>query len=95
VCPTTFAKGGICFGEWFGWERVAKINVCTTQNTIHLAFDSVFERPNLKIWNATNGEICVPRNDEELLYWPILNKIWRMRQKFQKRAWTLGHLTGV
>jgi hypothetical protein len=28
---TTIAKADICFSEWFGLERVAKINICTSQ----------------------------------------------------------------
>jgi hypothetical protein len=54
------------------------------QVTTHSAFNSIFGQFALKIWMSANYEKCVPGNNEELLYWPILNfysEIWRTRGK--------------
>jgi hypothetical protein len=41
--------------------------------TVHSAFNSNLSELSLKIWMSANYEKCVPRNTEQLLYWPILN----------------------
>jgi hypothetical protein len=54
------------------------------QVTIHSTFDLIFGQFALKIGMSANYENCVPGNNEELSYWPILNfysEIWRMRKK--------------
>jgi hypothetical protein len=55
LSSTTFAKVDICFGDWFGLERVAKISFCTTQTlfiwplTEFLSFKtSKFEMPQIR-----------------------------------------------
>jgi hypothetical protein len=54
------------------------------QVTVHNTFDLIFGQFSLKIGMSANYENCVPGNNEELLYWPILNfysEIWRTRKK--------------
>jgi hypothetical protein len=56
----------------------------TTRFTVHSAVKPIFGQFALKIGMSTNYEKCVPRNNEQLLYWPILNfysEIWRTRKK--------------
>jgi hypothetical protein len=52
--------------------------------TVHSAVNSIFGQFALKIGMSANYEKCVPENNEQLLYWPILNfysEIWRTRKK--------------
>jgi hypothetical protein len=56
------------FGEGFIWEHALKNGICSSPNTIQIAFDQTFEQSLLKISNATNYEKCVPQKDEQLLY---------------------------
>jgi hypothetical protein len=52
--------------------------------TVHSAVNSIFGPFALKIGMSANYEICVPGNNEQLSYWPILNfysEIWRTRKK--------------
>jgi hypothetical protein len=54
------------------------------QVTVHSVFNSIFGQFALKIWMFANYENCVPRNNEQLSYWPILNfysEIRRTRKK--------------
>jgi hypothetical protein len=54
------------------------------QVTVHSAFNSIFGQFALKIGMSANYEKCVTENNEQLLYWPILNfysEIWRTRKK--------------
>jgi hypothetical protein len=54
------------------------------QVTIHSTFDSIFGQFTLKIGMSANYKNCVPGNNEQLSYWPILNfysEIWRTRKK--------------
>jgi hypothetical protein len=54
------------------------------QVTIHSAFNSIFSQFALKIGMSANYEKCVPGNNEQLSYWPILifySEIWRTRKK--------------
>jgi hypothetical protein len=56
----------------------------TARVTVHNAFNSIFGQIALKIGMSANYEKCVPGNNEQLLYWPILNaysEIWRTRKK--------------
>jgi hypothetical protein len=56
----------------------------TARVTVHSAFNSIFGQFALKIGMSTNYEKCVPGNNEQLLYWPILDyysEIWRTRRK--------------
>jgi hypothetical protein len=52
--------------------------------TVHNAVNSIFGQFALKIGMSANYEKCVPRNNEQLSYWPILNfynEIWRTLKK--------------
>jgi hypothetical protein len=52
--------------------------------TVHSAFNTIFGQFALKIGMSANYEKCVPGNNEQLSYWPILNfysEIWRARKK--------------
>jgi hypothetical protein len=52
--------------------------------TVHSAVKPIFGQFALKIGMSANYEKCVPRNNEQLSYWPILNfysEIWRTRKK--------------
>jgi hypothetical protein len=52
--------------------------------TMHRDFNSIFGQFALKIWMFASYENCVPRDNKELLYWPILNfysEIWRTCKK--------------
>jgi hypothetical protein len=54
------------------------------QVTVHSTFNSIFDQFALKIGMSANYENCVLGNNEQLLYWPILNfysEIWRTRKK--------------
>jgi hypothetical protein len=54
------------------------------QVTVHSAFKSMFGQFALKIGISANYKKCVPRNNKQLWYWPILNfysEIWRTRKK--------------
>jgi hypothetical protein len=56
----------------------------TAQVTVYSAFNSIFGQFALKIGMSANYEKCVPGNNEQLSYWPILNfysDIWRTRKK--------------
>jgi hypothetical protein len=56
----------------------------TTRVTVHSAVNSIFGQFALKIGMSTNYKKCVPGNNEQLSYWPILNfysEIWRTRKK--------------
>jgi hypothetical protein len=56
----------------------------TARVTVHSAVNSIFGQFALKIGMSANYEKCVPGNNEELSYWPILNfysEIWRTRKK--------------
>jgi hypothetical protein len=56
----------------------------TARVTIHSAVNSIFGQFALKIGMSANYEKCVPGNNEQLSYWPILNfysEIWRTRKK--------------
>jgi hypothetical protein len=56
----------------------------TARVTVHSAFNSIFGQFALKIGMSANYEKCVPENNEQLSYWPILNfysEIWRTRKK--------------
>jgi hypothetical protein len=56
----------------------------TARFTIHSALNSIFGQFALKIGMSANYEKCVPGNNEQLSYWPILNfysEIWRTRKK--------------
>jgi hypothetical protein len=57
---------------------------CQPQVTVHSTFNSIFGQFALKIGMSANYKKCVPGNNKELLYWPILNfysEIWRTRKK--------------
>jgi hypothetical protein len=52
--------------------------------TVHSAVNLIFGQFALKIGMSANYENCVPGNNEQLSYWPILNfysEIWRTRKK--------------
>jgi hypothetical protein len=54
------------------------------QVTVRNTFNSIFGQFALKIGLSANYENCVPGNNEQLSYWPILNfynEIWRTRKK--------------
>jgi hypothetical protein len=54
------------------------------QVTVHNAINSIFGQFPLKIGMSANYVKCVPRNNEQLSYWPILkfySEIWRMCKK--------------
>jgi hypothetical protein len=54
------------------------------QVTVHNAFNLIFGQFALEIGMSANYEKCVPRNNKQLSYWPILNfysEIWRTRKK--------------
>jgi hypothetical protein len=54
------------------------------QVTVHSTFNSIFGQLALKICMSANYENCVPGNNEQLSYWPILifySEIWRTRKK--------------
>jgi hypothetical protein len=56
----------------------------TARVTVHSAVNLIFGQFALKIGMSANYEKCVPENNEELSYWPILNfysEIWRTRKK--------------
>jgi hypothetical protein len=56
----------------------------TARITVHSAFNSNFGQFALKIGMSANYKKCVPGNNEQLSYWPILNfysEIWRTRKK--------------
>jgi hypothetical protein len=56
----------------------------TAQFTVHSAVNSIFGQFALKIGMSANYEKCVPGNNEQLSYWPILNfysELWRTRKK--------------
>jgi hypothetical protein len=51
---------------------------------VHNAVKPIFGQFALKIGMSANYEKCVPRNNEQLSYWLILNfysEIWRTRKK--------------
>jgi hypothetical protein len=52
--------------------------------TVHSAFNSIFGQFALEIGMSANYKKCVPGNNEQLSYWPILNfysEIWRTRKE--------------
>jgi hypothetical protein len=56
----------------------------TARVTVHSAVNSIFGQFALKIGMSANYKKCVPENNEQLSYWPILNfysEIWRTRKK--------------
>jgi hypothetical protein len=56
----------------------------TARVTVHSAFNSIFGQFALTIGMSANYEKCVPRTNEQLSYWPILNfysEIWRTCKK--------------
>jgi predicted ABC-type sugar transport system permease subunit len=56
----------------------------TARVTVHSAVNPIFGQFALKIGMSANYEKCVPGNNEQLSYWPILNfysEIWRTRKK--------------
>jgi hypothetical protein len=56
----------------------------TARVTVHSAVEPIFDQFALKIGMSANYEKCVPGNNEQLSYWPILNfysEIWRTRKK--------------
>jgi hypothetical protein len=56
----------------------------TARITVHSIVKPIFGQFALKIGMSTNYEKCVPGNNEQLLYWSILNfysEIWRTRKK--------------
>jgi hypothetical protein len=56
----------------------------TARFTVHSAVNSIFGQFALKIGMSANYEKCVPENNEQLSYWPILNfysEIWRTCKK--------------
>jgi hypothetical protein len=56
----------------------------TARVTVHSAVKPIFGQFALKIGMSANYEKCVPGNNKQLLYWPILNfysEIWRTRKK--------------
>jgi hypothetical protein len=59
-------------------------SLSTARVTVRNAFNSSFGQFALKIGMSANYEKCVPGNNEQLSYWPILNfysEIWRTRKK--------------
>jgi hypothetical protein len=88
-----FTKGDRVFNERFVQERVLKNGICSSLVTIQIAFDQAFDQSPLKIINAANYVKCVPRQDEQLLYWSILKCLienWRTRQKFWDGSKRIG-----
>jgi hypothetical protein len=56
----------------------------TARVTVHNAVNSIFGQFALKIGMSANYEKCIPGNNEQLSYWPILNfysEICRTRKK--------------
>jgi hypothetical protein len=56
----------------------------TARITVHSAVKPIFGQFALKTGMSANYEKCVPGNNEQLSYWPILNfysEIWRTRKK--------------
>jgi hypothetical protein len=56
----------------------------TARVTVYSAVNSIFGQFVLKIGMSANYEKCVPGNNEQLSYWPIMNfysEIWRTRKK--------------
>jgi hypothetical protein len=56
----------------------------TARVNVHSAVNSIFGQFALKIGMSANYEKCVPGNNEQLSYWPILNfysEIWRTCKK--------------
>jgi hypothetical protein len=56
----------------------------TARVTVHSAVIPIFGQFALKIGMSANYKKCVPENNEQLSYWPILNfysEIWRTRKK--------------
>jgi hypothetical protein len=56
----------------------------TARVTVHRAVKPIFGQFALKIAMSANYKKCVPGNNEQLSYWPILNlysEIWRTRKK--------------
>jgi hypothetical protein len=56
----------------------------TARVTVHSAVKPIFVQFAHKIGMSANYEKCVPGNNEQLSYWPILNfysEFWRMRKK--------------
>jgi hypothetical protein len=56
----------------------------TARITVHSAVKPIFGQFALKIGMSANYRKCVPGNNEQLSYWPILNfysEIWRTRKK--------------
>jgi hypothetical protein len=54
---TIFSKANICFSDWFGWERVVKISICTAQITIHLAVDEFLSSNTSKFETPPIGKV--------------------------------------
>jgi hypothetical protein len=60
---------------------------------MHRNFISNLSGFALKIGMFANYEKCVPGDNEELLYWPVLNfysEIWRTRKKTESAFSDLG-----
>jgi hypothetical protein len=56
----------------------------TARFTVHNVVKLIFGQFALKVEMSANYEKCVPGNNEQLSYWPILNfysEIWRTRKK--------------
>jgi hypothetical protein len=64
--------------------------------TVRTSFKSNLSGFALKIGMSANYKKCVPGDNEELLYWPILNfysKIWRTCKKTESAFWSSRDLT--
>ena len=84
------------FGSTDLWQnRVELQQNLGPEITVHRNFISSLRGVALKIGMSANYEKCVPGNNEQLSYWPILNfysEIWRMRKKTESaflRSWVL------
>jgi hypothetical protein len=56
----------------------------TARVTVHSTVKPIFGQFALKIGMSANYKNCVPGNNKQLSYWPILNfysEIWRTRKK--------------
>jgi hypothetical protein len=74
----------MCFDQRFVWERRPKLVEFSAPIIVHSTFNSIFGKFTLKIGMSANYEKCVPGNNEQLSYWPILNfysEIWTTRKK--------------
>jgi hypothetical protein len=91
IPATTFTQVYMMFEQWFVWERRSKLAESSVRFTVQNRVDQDFGHLPLRIWNATLNMKCVPGNNEELLYWSILNfyrEIWRTRKKIESAFWS-------